>query len=312
MLQYALRRILHTIPVLLGVLVVTFVLLYIAPGDPVLAMVGDRFDPATIARLRAELHLDDPLWKQFVHYVSGLARGDWGTSYMTRQPVLEGILEHFPKTLYLASVSMVFAVLSGILIGIVSAVKQSTWIDGLGMTFAFLGISFPVYWVGLILILVVSVSWELLPPSGFGGGALPYLVLPALTLGMRSTAYIARLTRSSMLEVIRLDYIRTARAKGLGEVTVIGKHALKAALIPVVTAIGLDFGAYLSGSVLTESIFAWPGIGRFALNAILKRDLPVIQGTVLFLAIVFVLVNLAVDLLYGWLDPRIRYERTEA
>jgi ABC-type dipeptide/oligopeptide/nickel transport system permease component len=180
------------------------------------------------------------------------------------------------------------------------------------MTFAFLGISFPVYWVGLILILVVAVSWGILPPSGYGGGAIPFLILPALTLGMRSTAYIARLTRSSMLEVIRLDYIRTARAKGLGETAVIGKHALKAALIPVVTAIGLDFGAYLSGSVLTESIFAWPGIGRFALNAILKRDLPVIQGTVLFLAVVFVLVNLAVDLLYGWLDPRIRYERAES
>ncbi len=218
-------------------------------------------------------------------------------------------MDHFPKTLYLASVAMAFAILTGVLIGVVSAVKQSTWLDGLGMTIALVGISFPVYWVGLILILVVSVSWRLLPPSGFGGGALPYLILPALTLGMRSTAYIARLTRSSMLEVIRLDYIRTARAKGLGETRVIGKHALKTALIPVVTAIGLDFGAYLSGSVLTESIFAWPGIGRFALNAILKRDLPVIQGTVLFLAIVFVLVNLAVDLLYGYLDPRVRYER---
>lgn len=309
MLQYALRRLIHTIPVLLGVLVVTFVLLYVAPGDPVMAMVGDRFDPATIARLRAELHLDEPIWSQFYHYVAGLVQGDWGRSYHTRQPVLEGILDHFPKTMYLASVAMIFATLSGVLIGVVSAVKQSTWVDGLGMTFAFLGISFPVYWVGLILILVVSVEWGALPPSGFGGGALPYLVLPALTLGMRSTAYIARLTRSSMLEVIRLDYVRTARAKGLAEWRVIGKHALKAALIPVVTAIGLDFGAYLSGSVLTESIFAWPGIGRFALNAILKRDLPVIQGTVLFLAIVFVLVNLTVDLLYGWLDPRIRYER---
>ncbi len=309
MLQYALRRIVHTIPVLIGVLIVTFCLLYLAPGDPVLAMVGDRFDPETLARLRAELHLDEPVWAQFGHYVAGLVRGDWGRSYMTRQPVLEGILEHFPKTLYLATTAMLFATVTGILIGIVTAVRQSTWIDGLGMTFAFLGISFPVYWVGLILILLVSVTWGLLPASGFGGGALPYLVLPALTLGMRSTAYIARLTRSSMLEVVRLDFIRTARAKGLGERTVILKHALKAALIPVVTAIGLDFGAYLSGSVLTESIFAWPGIGRYALNAILKRDLPVIQGTVLFLAIVFVLVNLAVDLLYGWLDPRIRYER---
>jgi ABC-type dipeptide/oligopeptide/nickel transport system permease component len=230
---------------------------------------------------------------------------------MTRQPVLDGILEHFPKTLYLASVAILFATLSGVAIGVLSAVRQSTWIDGLGMTFAFLGISFPVYWVGLILILIVAVEWGALPPSGFGGGALPYLILPALTLGMRSTAYIARLTRSSMLEVIRLDYIRTARAKGLAEWTVVGKHALKAALIPVVTAIGLDFGAYLSGSVLTESIFAWPGIGRFALNAILKRDLPVIQGTVLFLAIVFVLVNLVVDLLYGLLDPRVRYEHAE-
>jgi ABC-type dipeptide/oligopeptide/nickel transport system permease component len=312
MLAFVVRRLMLSIPTLIGVMVVVFLLLYVAPGDPVQDMVGERADAETIARLRKELHLDEPVAKQFVLYAGGVLKGDLGNSYITQRPIIQDIKERFPKTLLLAGTAMLLASVLGITIGVLSARNPGGWFDRLGLGLAYLGISFPVYWVGLILILVVSVSWELLPPSGFGGGALPYLILPALTLGMRSTAYIARLTRSSMLEVIRLDYIRTARAKGLGEVTVIGKHALKAALIPVVTAIGLDFGAYLSGSVLTESIFAWPGIGRFALNAILKRDLPVIQGTVLFLAVVFVLVNLVVDLMYGWLDPRIRYERTEA
>jgi ABC-type dipeptide/oligopeptide/nickel transport system permease component len=308
MLQYALRRIVHTIPVLFGVLVVTFGLLYVAPGDPVLAMVGDRFDPATIDRLRAELHLDDPLWKQFTHYVWGLVRGDWGRSYMTRQPVLEGILEHFPKTLYLASVSMLFATVSGILIGIVSAVKQSTWLDGLGMTFAFLGISFPVYWVGLILILVVSVSWELLPPSGYGGGALPYLVLPALTLGMRSTAYIARLTRSSMLEVIRLDYIRTARAKGLSETRVVYKHALRNALNPLITIFGYEFGALLSGAALLEIILDYPGLGSLLYTAVRGQDQFLVMGGFMMGALMLLLGNLLAELLLIWVDPRISYQ----
>ena len=313
MIRYLLSRFGQSLVLLFLVSLIGFMVLNLAPGGPLSQYtLTPGMTKEALDRIAEQMGLNRPLPMQYADWLWHLIQGDWGTSYMTRQPVLDGILEHFPKTLYLASVAMIFATLSGVAIGVLSAVRQSTWIDGLGMTFAFLGISFPVYWVGLVLILVVAVEWGALPPSGFGGGALPYLILPALTLGMRSTAYIARLTRSSMLEVVRLDYIRTARAKGLAEWTVIGKHALKAALIPVVTAIGLDFGAYLSGSVLTESIFAWPGIGRFALNAILKRDLPVIQGTVLFLAIVFVLVNLLVDLLYGFLDPRVRYERAEA
>ena len=305
MLQYALRRIVHTIPVLFGVLVVTFGLLYVAPGDPVLAMVGDRFDPATIDRMRAELHLDDPIWKQFAHYVSGLVQGDWGRSYMTRQPVLEGILEHFPKTLYLASISMLFAVVSGILIGIVSAVKQSTWVDGLGMTFAFLGISFPVYWVGLILILVFAVTLRWLPPSGFG--RVEYLVLPALALGTRSIAFLARMTRSAMLEVLGSDFIRTARAKGLRERVVLGRHALRNALIPVVTVLGIQIAQVLSGTIIFESIFGLPGMGRFLFDAITERDYPVIQGINLVVVTTVVTVNLLVDVLYAYLDPRIRF-----
>ena len=306
MLSYITRRILATIPVMLIVALFVFSLLYIAPGDPVLAMVGDRFDPATLERLRAELHLDDPLWKQFWHYVAGLLQGDWGRSYMTRQPVLEGILDHFPKTLYLASVSMVFATLSGVLIGIVSAVKQSTWIDGLGMTFAFLGISFPVYWVGLLLILVFAVGLRWLPPSGARGPL--YLILPALTLGMRSVAVLSRMTRAAMQEVLQSDFVRTARAKGLGEGRVVLHHAFRNALLPVLTVLGLDFGSYLTGSILTETIFSWPGVGRYVLTAIDKRDLPAVQGSILFLSLVFVLVNLLTDMIYARVDPRVAYD----
>ncbi|HEU4642956.1 MAG TPA: ABC transporter permease [Gemmatimonadaceae bacterium] len=300
------RRLLLAIPTLVGVLVVVFLLIYVAPGDPVLEMVGERADPATIARLRAQLHLDAPLPERFAHYAAGVVRGDLGTSYITGRPISRDIRERFPKTLELAGAAMLLAVAIGVTIGVLSAARPDGWFDRLSLGAAYLGISFPVYWVGLILIFVFAVLLRWLPPSGFGG--VKYLVLPALALGSRSIAFLARMTRSSMLEVLSGDYIRTARAKGLRERTVLGRHALRNALIPVVTVLGLDFGYYLTGSILTETIFSWPGLGRYVVNAISRRDLPAIQGAVLFLSVVFVVVNLITDLVYAAADPRISYE----
>ncbi len=308
MTEYIVRRILLVIPVLLGVTLVTFILMYVVPGDPVLSMVGERYDQQTLESLREELHLNDPLPLQYLRYIWGVVRGDLGRSFVTRRPVMESILEKFPNTLRLAFSAMIVATLIGLVVGIISAVKPYSIWDRLSMTFALAGISVPVFWVGLILILIVAVKFRLLPPSGFGGGNIKYMILPAITLGTRSAAFIARMTRANMLEVIHADYIRTARSKGLREFWVINKHALRNVLIPIITVVGMDFGSYLSGSVLTESIFGWPGLGRFTLLAILKRDFPVIQGAVLFMAVIFVTVNLAVDLLYSVLDPRIRYE----
>ena len=304
MTLFLLRRALLSIPTLFGVLVVVFLLLYVAPGDPVQAMVGERADPATISRLRAELRLDDPLPTQFAHYAGGILTGDLGRSYITNRPIVTDIAERFPRTLQLAGAAMVLATVLGVGIGALAAVRPHGWFDRVALATTYLGISFPVYWIGLLLILLFAVTWRWLPASGYGGPA--YLVLPALALGSRSIAYLARVTRSSMLEVLGADFVRTARAKGLSERAVVVRHALRNALIPVVTVIGLDFGAYLTGSILTETIFSWPGIGRYVVMAISRRDLPAVQGTVLFLSVVFVLVNLLTDLAYGRIDPRAR------
>ena len=306
MFAFIARRLLLAIPTLFGVLVVVFLLLYIAPGDPVMEMVGERADAETIARLRAELRLDDPVPVQFAHYIGGVLTGDLGTSYITGRPIARDILERFPKTLQLATAAMLLAAALGITIGVLSSRRPGSAFDRLAMGGAYLGISFPVYWVGLILILVFAVGLRWLPPSGFG--RLEYLVLPALALGTRSIAFLARMTRSAMLEVLGSDFIRTARAKGLRERVVLSRHALRNAMIPIITVLGLDFGYYLTGSILTETIFSWPGIGRYVVNAIARRDLPAIQGSVLFLSVVFVLVNLVTDLLYANADPRVRYD----
>jgi ABC-type dipeptide/oligopeptide/nickel transport system permease component len=286
-------------------MIVVFLLLYVAPGDPVQDMVGERADAETIARLRKELHLDEPLPKQFILYAGGVARGDLGNSYITQRPIIRDIRERFPKTLLLAGTAMLLASILGITIGVLSARNPGGWFDRLGLGLAYLGISFPVYWVGLILILVFAVTLRWLPPSGYGG--IKYLILPALALGSRSIAFLARVTRSSMLEVLGGDFVRTARAKGLRERVVIARHALRNALIPIITVLGLDFGYYLTGSILTETIFSWPGIGRYVVNAIARRDLPAINGSVLFLSVVFVLVNLITDLAYAKADPRVAY-----
>ena len=306
MLAFLLRRLVLSIPTLLGVLVVVFLLLYVAPGDPVQEMVGERADPETIARLRRELRLDEPLAVQFGSYAGGVLRGDLGNSYITGRPITRDIAERFPKTLLLAGAAMLLASVLGITIGVLSARKPGGWVDRLALGAAYVGISFPVYWVGLILILVFAVILRWLPPSGYGRPI--YLILPALALGSRSIAFLARVTRSAMLEVLGSEFVRTARAKGLRERVVVGRHALRNALIPVITVLGLDFGYYLTGSILTETIFSWPGLGRYVVNAISRRDLPAIQGTVLFLSVVFVLVNLITDLAYAKADPRVAYE----
>jgi peptide/nickel transport system permease protein/oligopeptide transport system permease protein len=296
-------RLLLVLPTLLGVLVAVFLLLYVAPGDPVQAMVGERADSATMAQLRAELRLDDPLPYRFAHYAGGVLRGDLGRSYITQRPILRDLVERFPATLRLATAAMVFAAITGITVGVYGAWRPGSLADRVATLGAYLGISFPVYWVGLVLVLVFAVQLRWFPPSGSAG--LAALVLPAATLGMRSVAFIARITRTAMQEVLLSDYIRSARAQGLTERAVVLSRGLRNALLPVLTVLGLDFGSYLTGSILTETIFSWPGIGRYVLDAISQRDLPAIQGSILFLSVVFVLVNLVTDVAYAKADPRV-------
>lgn len=300
------RRLLLVVPTLIGVLVAAFLLLEVAPGDPVQAMVGERADSATISRLRAELHLDDPLPKRFGHYVWGVLRGDLGRSYITRRPIAQDLAERFPRTAQLALTAMVFAALTGISLGVLAAIRPGGAADRAASLLAYLGVSFPVYWVALLMVLLFAVTLRWFPPSGSGG--LAFLVLPAATLGMRSVAVLVRMTRGAMREALASDFIRTARAKGLSELAVVTRHALRNALIPIITVLALDTGNYLTGSLLTESIFAWPGLGRYVLTAIEKRDLPAVQGAILFMSLVFVFVNLVADLLYAKADPRIAHD----
>lgn len=300
------RRLLLVVPTLIGVLVAAFLLLEVAPGDPVQAMVGERADSATIARLRAELHLDDPLPQRFGHYVWGVLRGDLGRSYITRRPIAQDLAERFPRTAQLALTAMVFAALTGISLGVLAAIRPGGAADRAASLLAYLGVSFPVYWVALLMVLLFAVTLRWFPPSGSGG--LAFLVLPAATLGMRSVAVLVRMTRGAMREALASDFIRTARAKGLSELAVVTRHALRNALIPIITVLALDTGNYLTGSLLTESIFAWPGLGRYVLTAIEKRDLPAVQGAILFMSLVFVFVNLVADLLYAKADPRIAHD----
>lgn len=305
MVAYTLRRLLLFIPVLLGVATITFLLIYILPGDPVLSLVGERYDAATIESLRTEMHLDDPLIVRYAHYIADLARLDFGTSYITGVPVWDSIKERFPYTFRLALFAMAIAVCIGIPTGVLASWKWRTPLDFLTMGATVVGISMPVFWLGVLLIYLFSIRLHILPPSGYGEGGITYLILPAFTLAQASAAYIARITRSSMLDEIGSQYVQSARAKGVPERIVIFKHTLKNALLPIITVVGADFGSYLSGAVLTESIFAWPGLGRFTIDAIMKRDLPAMQGAVLFMAVVFLTINLVVDLLYARIDPRV-------
>ncbi len=306
MLRFLFRRLLMLVPIMFGVVTVTFLLMYVIPGDPVLTLVGERYDDETLDRMRSELGLDKPLPIQYLDYLGRLVRFDLGESFVTRRPVSEAITERFPRTLALALSAMLLALVGGVAIGLLAGWGRFRWLGRATMVWSLIGVSIPVFWLGLLLIYLFAIKLSILPPSGYGGGSIRYLILPAVTLSFASMATVARVTRSGVIEAIGEDYVRTARAKGLGELFVLGKHVLRNALVPVITIVGTDFGSYLSGSVLTESIFGWPGLGRFIVQGILKRDFPVIQGSILFMAAVFVLVNLLVDLSYGIIDPRIR------
>ena len=307
MLKYIVKRLGALILVLLGVSFIVFFLLYITPGDPVRMMLGESATPEAREALREELGLNDPFIVRYVNYVGDIVlRQDFGDSYVTSRPVLLEILNVFPNTLTLAASATLVAVVLGILLGIISAVKQNTLIDNIVMVLALVGTSAPIFWIGILMILLFSVQLNWLPPSGFG--SFKQLIMPALALGMQSTAVIARMTRSSMLEVIRMDYVKTARAKGQKEIVVILRHVFRNALIPVITVIGLQFGNLLGGAMLTEVVFSIPGIGRLMIDSIKQRDYPVVQGSVLFVATCFTLVNLLVDILYVVVDPKVSKE----
>lgn len=307
MLRYIIRRILFLIPVLLGVAFCVFTLLYLTPGDPARIVLGDLATDEAIKEFRDKEGLNDPYLVQFGNYVyKAVFKGDIGRSYSSKRPVMTEILTAFPYTLKLAAFAMIIAIIIGIPCGIISAIKQYSWFDTVTMIFAMVGLAMPVFWLGLLLILLFSVRLRWLPSSGFS--TFKAMILPSVALAAQSISMVTRMTRSSMLEVIRADYIRTARAKGQKESVVIWVHALRNALIPVVTLCGLQFGHLLAGAILTESIFAIPGVGRLMVQAIMARDYPMVQGGVLFVAIAFSIVNLLVDLLYAYIDPRIKAE----
>jgi len=305
--RYFIYRLVATIPVLLGVSVVVFFMLRLVPGDPVRLMFANQASPPPerIEEIRHQLGLDLPIWRQYLDYVTGVLQGDFGLSIRSRQPVFEEIVQRLPNTFRLTSASLAVAVTVGILAGVLSAVYKGRWIDRVSMVVAILGISIPSFWFGLMIMLLFGVRLEWLPVSG--ATTWEHLVMPAITLGLISSAIIARLTRASMLEALGQDYVRTARAKGLSGRTVIARHALRNAFIPVVTIIGLQIGGLLSGAFIIESVFAYPGVGQLAVTALQARDFPVIQGIVLLVAVIYVGVNLLEDLVYGFLDPRIQY-----
>lgn len=333
MLKYIIKRLLLLIPVLFGVSLFVFLVLHLFTADPAAMMLGQHATAEQVAALREELGFNKPLYVQFGIFLSQILQGDFGMSLMTRSPVTEELLTRFPATIELAFAAMLIATVVGVTVGVISAVKQYSIFDYLSMVGALLGVSMPIFWLGLMLIILFSVTLGWLPVSGriavgmepstitnfylidsiLTGNweafksAVSHLILPAVALASYSMAIIARMTRSTMLEVIRQDYIRTARSKGLVESVVIFKHALRNALIPVITVIGLQMGSLLGGAVLTETVFSWPGIGSFIVNAILAGDFPVVQGGVIMVATVFVVVNLIVDILYAYLDPRIKY-----
>src|SRR5690625_2446564 len=278
----------------------------LAPGDPAQLLAGEFADAATVERIRERFGLNDSLGVQFQRFVSGAVQGDLGRSTRTGRLVTEDLRDYFPNTIQLAAAAIVFALVVGILLGVVSALKPNTWVDAFAMILALIGVSMPTFWFGLLAIRFFAVDLPWFPVAG--RGTFAHLVLPAVTLGFSSTGIIARMTRSSMLEVLGQDYVRTARAKGGTPRSVVFKHALRNALVPVLTVGGLEFGSLLAGAVITETVFTWPGVGRMLVTSVLSRDYPVVQGTVLVIAVSFILVNLLVDLVYGLIDPRLRYD----
>jgi len=304
--RFLLRRLLLTIPVLVGVATLVFSLIHLVPGDPVQAMLGESASPQDVAQLRTRLGLDRPLYEQYISFAGGVVRGDLGTSLRTNRPVTSVILERMPATLELALAAMLVAMAFAIPLGIVAAVRKGTRVDHAATTIALVGISMPTFWLGPLLAIVFSVWLGWFPVSG--RGTFANLVLPAVTLGAPLAAMLARMTRASVLEELRELYVLAARARGVSEARAVLAHAFRNSLIPIVTIIGLQFGSVLTGAVITETIFAWPGVGRLLVQSISARDYPAVQGCILLIAVTYVSMNLLIDVLYGVLDPRIRYE----
>jgi peptide/nickel transport system permease protein len=314
--RYLARRLLLAIPVLIGVSIVVFMVLHLSPGDPAEIMLGSAATKEDLAKLRADLGLNESLPLQYARWINHVVRGDLGRSIWMRRPVLPDVLDRFRATLILTGTALLISTVAGVTLGVLAATRPHSWLDRLSGVAALFGASMPVFWLGIVLMVIFSLQLGWLPASGmwapYGGGdardLLAHLVLPAVTLAAASVTIIARLTRSTMLEVLGQDYIRTARAKGLVERLVVTRHGLRNALIPIVTVVGVQAGYLLGGAVLTETVFAWPGVGTLMVQGILARDFPLVQGCVLVIALSFVVINLAVDLLYAWIDPRIRYE----
>jgi ABC-type dipeptide/oligopeptide/nickel transport system permease component len=309
LIQYVLRRLIGTVPVLFGVTLVVFAMTWVTPGDPVVALLGESAQGISAqARddLRRELGLDRPWPVQYLGYVGGLVQGDLGTSIRSRRPVLTEVLDRLPATAELALAGLAIAVVLGVSLGVAAALKRRTWVDAAAIAVALVGVSVPVFWSGFLLMMVFSLELGWLPASGRGDWR--HLILPATTVGIASAAFIARITRGAVLETLGQDYVRTARAKGVRARAVVVRHALRNALLPIVTVVGLQLGGLLGGAVLTETVFAWPGVGRMLVDAIVARDLPLVQGTVLVVSLAFILVNLAVDLSYAGINPRVRYD----
>jgi peptide/nickel transport system permease protein len=306
MSHYVLRRVLQSIIVVIGVSIVVFLLARLAPGDPVDIMLAQTASPQQIEAARKHYGLDKPLWEQYWLFASRAVQGDFGESIYYQQPAIKIVLDAFPATVKLAIAAFLIAVGVALPLGVIAAIKRDTVWDYLAVGLSVLGQAAPSFWIGILLILFLSVHLQLFPSSGNYG--LKYLVLPAVTLSVLLMAVLTRLTRAGMLDVLSEEYVRTARAKGLRESSVIIRHALRNALIPLVTVMGLQLGSILGGTIIVEQIFAWPGVGRLAINAVTSRDYPIIQAVVLFVSVIFVVMNLLVDLLYGFLDPRIRHQ----
>lgn len=311
MLYFIIRRILQIIPVIIGVTLILFTLMYIIPEDPAKLILQKGATPEALQNLREKMGIDKPVYVQYWRYIKQLAKGDLGTSYRYRRSVNSILADHYPNSIKLALTAIIIEIIIGIFAGIVSAVKKYSFWDVLVTVSTTIAVCIPVYWLGMMLQVAFGLKLGWLPMSGMGDGSIRYYILPAITLASVSTAFVARMTRSTMLEVLSNDYITTAYAKGLSPNMVIGKHALKNALIPVVTLIGMDLGALMGGAILTETVFNWPGVGRTIYLAILQRDAPVVIGGTIILVMIFVVMNLIVDIIYALLDPRIRYEKKE-
>jgi ABC-type dipeptide/oligopeptide/nickel transport system permease component len=311
MLYFILKRILQIIPVIIGVTLILFILMYILPADPAKLILQKGASAEALANLRAKMGIDKPIYIQYWRYIKNLFSGDLGMSYRYNRSVNSILAEHYPYSIKLALAAIIIEIIIGIFAGIVSAVRKYSFWDVLVTISTTIAVCIPVYWLGMILQVIFGLNLRWLPMSGYGDGSLKYYILPALTLASVSAAFVARMMRSTMLEALANDYIVTAYAKGLSRFKVIGKHALKNALIPVVTLIGIDLGSLMGGAILTETVFNWPGIGRTIYLAILQRDAPVVIGGTIILVGIFVIMNLIVDILYAWLDPRIRFEKRE-